>query len=58
MCCGSGQAPSTALAGDESEIRFARSESEINKLHQPGSSSCLKHQVTAADEYFKVREMN
>lgn len=56
--CGSAQAPSAVLAGEKFEIRFARSESKINKLHQLGSSSCLKQQVTAADEYFKVGEMN
>jgi len=56
--CGSAQAPSAAPAGDEFEIGSERSESEINKLHQLGSSSCLKQQDTTADEYFKVGEMN
>lgn len=56
--CSSAQAPRAALAGDEFEIRCARSESEINKLHQLGSSSCLKQEVIAADEYFQVGEMN
>lgn len=58
ICCSSAQAPSAVLASDEFEIRCARSESEINKLHQLGSSSCLKQEVIAADEHLQVGEMN
>lgn len=48
------QCAATETAGSTSEIRLVRSGSEINELHQPGPSSCLKQRAAVADGYMKV----